>query len=370
LRQVLSAWPVIQKELLAYVKRIRKSIRGYSNGSSKATLFYLRVFTILLFSFLLLKAPFFFPQEDFFSFASQKTTGGAENKNFFISQDKPEKADYPLHFVQSNSLLSTSPPTLISTRVLGTFTDPEVQGNEIIEYQVEQGDTLASIAEKFDISLETILWANDLNKNSKIQPGKTLIVLPVSGVLHYVQKGETLSEIAKKYQANISEIAAFNELSGEDIFTGDILIVPYGKLSPPKKQKYVQKSPSIPQVPLANSYFISPTQGRISQGLHWYNAIDFQTSCGNPVFAAAGGQVLRIKYSNSGYGNHIQISHPNETATLYAHLSAILVAPGESVLQGQIIGLIGGKPGTPGAGTSTGCHIHFEVRGARNPFAR
>ena len=63
------------------------------------------------------------------------------------------------------------------------------------------------------------------------------------------------------------------------------------------------------------------------------------------------------------------ISHPNETSTYYGHLMQISVVVGEQVSQGQIIGFVGGKPGTAGAGISTGCHTHFEVRGAKNPFA-
>lgn len=239
---------------------------------------------------------------------------------------------------------------------------------EIIEYTVEPGDSLLDIAEKFNISLETLLWANDLTKNSIIRPGQKLIILPVSGVIHYVKSGDTLSEIAKKYKGDINEIIAFNELSGEgDIYVGDILIIPNGVLPSSPKSEYSE-------TPLAKSYFISPISSpyKITKGLHWYNAVDLSNGqCGSPIYAAAQGTVQKVKFGwNRGYGNYLTILHPNGIVTTYAHLQEILVGAGEEVSQGQIIALMGGQPGTPGSGHSTGCHLHFEVHGARNPFAR
>jgi len=287
-----------------------------------------------------------------------------------------ESPDY--YLVQKSSLMSLSPPITVTSQVLGSviggLEEPEVN-KEIIEYVVESGDNLLSIADKFNISLETLLWANDLNKNSTIRPGQKLIILPVSGVIHYVKSGDTLSEIAQKYKANIGEIISFNELSGEgDIYIGDILIIPNGVMPPPPPKT---KKPSVteyPEVPLAKSYFICPISSpyKITKGLHWYNAIDLSNGkCGSPIYAAAQGEVLKTKFGwNRGYGNYLSILHPNGVVTTYAHLQAILVSPGTQVSQGQIIGLMGGSPGTPGAGHSTGCHLHFEVHGAKNPFAR
>jgi len=65
---------------------------------------------------------------------------------------------------------------------------------------------------------------------------------------------------------------------------------------------------------------------------------------------------------NGGYGNYIVITHPNGTQTLYAHNSENVVSVGEKVIKGQLIGFIGST------GKSTGSHLHFEIRGAKNPF--
>jgi hypothetical protein len=208
-----------------------------------------------------------------------------------------------------------------------------------------------------------LLWANNLSSKSKISVGQKLIILPVSGAIHYVKSGETLSEIAKIYKGDVEKIVSFNELSDEkDIFVGDILVIPDG-IMPASRPQYSE-------IPVANSYFIVPTNGRISQGLHWYNAVDFANECGAPIFAAAGGQVQKVKYGyNMGAGNYLTILHPNGVVTMYGHILSSLVNPGDQVSQGQIIAFVDGKPGTPGAGISTGCHVHFEVIGARNPFA-
>jgi len=125
-------------------------------------------------------------------------------------------------------------------------------------------------------------------------------------------------------------------------------------------------------IPIGSSYFICPHIAcHITQGLHWYNAIDFGGKCGDPVYAAAGGTVLTVDYGwNSGGGNNVKIEHPNGVVTYYGHIQKALVSAGQQVSQGDMIAIMGGKPGAEGAGISTGCHVHFDVRGAKNPFAR
>ena len=87
------------------------------------------------------------------------------------------------------------------------------------------------------------------------------------------------------------------------------------------------------------------------------------------VYAAAEGLVIEAGNIgwNNGYGGYIKIKHPNKTYTAYAHLNKILVDEGKYVSQGAKIGLMGNTGNTHGP---TGCHLHFEVRGAKNPFAK
>ncbi len=263
-------------------------------------------------------------------------------------------------FIGNNFLKFSLPPAFVNGKTLAAIVEDSEQRKEIQEYIVEDGDTLSSISQKFKISIETIAWANNLSKRSTLKPGQKLIILPVDGILHEVKAGDTISEIAKKYQAKIEDIISFNELeSPDDIYIGDILIIPGGKMPSPKPTPQ-------PLTPLAQGYFICPVAGgcRITQGLHWYNAVDFSNGkCGEAILAAAGGTVLKAGWNRTA-GNYIKILHPNGIVTMYGHLQAIFVSPGEKVSQGQIIGTMGAT------GRATGCHLHFDVFGAKNPFAK
>ncbi len=297
----------------------------------------------------------------------------------FISPAKnfsPESPQFIL--VGGSMLLASTPPTTFSSQILGALVagyEPEDAKMVITEYIVEEGDTLLSLSSKFNISLNTILWANDLTEKSIIKPGQKLVILPVSGAIHHVKDKDTISDVAEMYKGKTEEIIAFNHLPENGaIYIGDILIIPDGAMP----VSSIQKQQTSTNVSLASSYFICPHSAcRITQGLHWYNAIDFGGKCGDPISAAAAGTVLRVATTSStsrgafgGAGNHITIMHPNGAVTMYGHISASLVSPGQKVSQGQIIALMGGRPGTPGAGLSTGCHVHLGVTGPRNPFAR
>ncbi|MBI4359371.1 MAG: LysM peptidoglycan-binding domain-containing protein [Candidatus Nealsonbacteria bacterium] len=284
------------------------------------------------------------------------------------------------YLIQKNSLKAVLPTGIVKPQVLATLsgTEEELEGRRggVIEYTVAENDTLSSIAQQFNISLETVLWANNLNKNSVISAGKKLVILPVSGVMYVVGPGDTLSDIVKKYKGNLNETIAFNELTNEnEVFAGDIVIVPHGLLPSPAIKK-----PTSTWAPLTAGYFICPIGApcRVTQGLHWYNAIDFSRGqCGEPIYAAAAGRVQKVKLTTStsrwafgGAGNHITILHPNGVVTFYGHLLSAIVDPGDEVSQGQIIAYMGGGRGMAGAGLSTGCHVHFQVVGAKNPFTR
>ncbi|MDD4272029.1 MAG: LysM peptidoglycan-binding domain-containing protein, partial [Patescibacteria group bacterium] len=110
----------------------------------------------------------------------------------------------------------------------------------IIDYVVQAGDTVSTIAANFSISVNTILWENDLNAYSLIRPGNKLVILPMSGVAHKVARGDTLAGIASKYGVDANTIMETNKLaSAEMISAGQKLIIPGGK-----KTYYASSQPS------------------------------------------------------------------------------------------------------------------------------
>ena len=352
-------------------------------GSKKDPFLYLGVISVILLGVLSLAPSSFYSGGQSFVTIEKLVSLASDQKNQSPTEELCvgpvqssclESPDY--YLVQKSGLLGLSPPTAVTSQTLGSLVggveEESRTSKEIIEYVVEPGDSFSGIANKFNISLETLFWANDLNKSSKIKAGEGLILLPVTGVIHYVKDGDTVGEIAKKYKSDASEIIFFNELSGEnDIYIGDILVIPDGIMPAPASvsPKYVG-APS--EVPVANSYFIPPlpTPYLITKGLHWYNAVDLtRGKCGDPIYAAAQGTVQKAGYDSVG-GNHITILHPNGVVTYYGHLQTMLVSSGQAVSQGDMIGLMGGQPGMAGAGRSTGCHIHFGVTGAKNPFTK
>lgn len=237
---------------------------------------------------------------------------------------------------------------------------------EISLYVVREGDTLSQIAVMFDVSAKTILWANDITSPSKIRPGDTLVILPITGVRHIVKKGDTLKSIAKKYEGDVEDIIAYNQLSSaEDIAIGDTVVIPDGTIVAPAPKKSSSRGGAL-ATGNGSAGFSNPLPGSVkTQGIHGYNGVDLSgVSVGTPVLAAASGEVIVAKSGgwNGGYGSYVVVKHPNGTQTLYAHLSGVSVGVGQSVVKGQKIGGMGNS------GRSTGPHLHFEVRGARNPF--
>lgn len=247
---------------------------------------------------------------------------------------------------------------------------------EIIEYEVQNGDTLSKVAGKFNISAETIKWANDLENINAIKPGQKLKILPVSGVAHIVKSGDTLDSVAKKYSAEPQSILdfPFNDLPDDfKLKVGQVLIIPEGV--PPAAPAPIRRAPvynaasSVTFQAPGGGNFIWPAYGPyLSQYFAWYHpGIDIPNRLAPAIVASDGGVVMVAGWpDNAGYGNRVIINHGNGYTTLYAHLSNIYVSAGQTASRGQSIGQMGST------GRSTGTHLHFEIRYkgiAVNPLA-
>lgn len=270
------------------------------------------------------------------------------------TQETIEEEFYGYYFTNQDGLINQNLP----------LTSIKAERGGILIYKVQKGDTLSTISSDFGIDLNSIVWANNL-KNNKVTVGQEIVILPVSGVYHEVQAGETVESIAKLYSADNQKIIEFNHLENGIAKAGESLIIPDGKLST-SQIKAKSQSASAANLPSYPNYYIIPTSGINWGVLHSNNAVDIANKCGTPIIASAEGLITESQWQDD-YGNYIKIQHSNGTETLYAHLSESYVKTGDYVSSGQLIGLIGNTGLVKGV---TGCHLHFEVRGAVNPFVR
>ena len=274
-------------------------------------------------------------------------------------------ADLPLNGSQE-SLQAVSGPLRVSTEDVDFPTSDTVS-----VYEVKSGDTIQDVAKLFNVSVNTIVWANNLTSRT-ISKGDTLIILPITGIKHVVKKGDTITSIAKKYKADADDVATYNGDSVDAVLAvGDTVIVPDGEIEivqSTKKPKTTTKKSKILDFyayTAPGDFLTRPlVGGRKTQGIHGHNGVDLGAPQGTPVLASATGRVIVAKTGgyNGGYGNMIIISHDKGIQTVYAHLRTIYITQGQTVVQGQAIGEVGNT------GRSTGSHLHFEVRGAKNPF--
>jgi murein DD-endopeptidase MepM/ murein hydrolase activator NlpD len=249
--------------------------------------------------------------------------------------------------------------------------------NSIISYVVQDGDTVWTIARKFNITTDTIRYNNKLEDENSVKPGQTLVILPVPGILHTVSQGDTLAGISRRYGVSEAMIVSQNDLYGEEIKSGMKLIIPDAEIPEAPKPKVTEEesdnsysgggSYGSSKQTYASGNFRFPT---IIGAMGYYNgyhywAIDIPNNVGTPIFAADSGRIVEAQYGwNGGYGNTILIDHGNGYQTRYAHMSSLSVIGGY-VSKGQVIGSMGST------GRSTGSHLHFEIilNGARlNPI--
>lgn len=254
-------------------------------------------------------------------------------------------------------------------------------------YTVQAGDTLFGLAEKFGLQPETILWSNQFvlgDNPHSLRPGQELNILPVDGAYHRWSAGDGLNGVSRFFGVDPTAIINFpaNNLSPETIGDWAAPNIPAGAwlVVPGGKREFVNWS--APDIPLdnpgvakvlgpgaceavasgavGNGVFVWPANNHFLSGFDYnpnanHPAIDIDGEEGDPVYAADSGVIVYAGWNNWGYGNMIVINHGNGWQTLYAHLSALYVGCGQSVVQGGVIGTIGST------GNSTGSHLHFEM---------
>ncbi len=295
-------------------------------------------------------------------------------------------------------------------------------------YIVRNGDTVQSIARRFDLTILGLVSANPgLQSLDRLDVGSTLYI-PTGepGLLLQLKKGETIHDLAQRFGLSVNEVAKANGLdSPTDVRAGDMVLLPrvqaratyqrllqiqeaerrareeearrlaeqrrkqeearqkqlaeQRRLQAQSRARLQQQTQSQPRLRPANAvvaaagyrwpisnFTITTYFGRRGVFQRFHTGIDLAAPAGTPVYAARAGQIDTAGWSRYGYGLHVIINHGGAQETLYAHMSRIVVRPGQWVDRGDLIGYVGST------GWSTGPHLHFEVRvggAARNPLA-
>jgi hypothetical protein len=265
----------------------------------------------------------------------------------------------------------TDPRTIIPDRSL----------DFIQRYAVQPLESVNSIAIKFKLKPDTILWSNEKQLRSDpntIPVNSILYVPPVDGVYYEWKDGDTLDAVATKYKVDPSAILTWPsnhlDLTNPQIAPGQYVMIPGGKGTPIEwvvtipyalhsgANRSVEGQCSVTGYYPWSGGFIWPTASHLISGNDFWAGhlgIDIGAYTGDAVWAASAGVVIWAGGMEGGYGNVVVLEHDNGAdvwVTLYAHLSAINVHCGDVVSQGQVIGASGSS------GNSTGPHLHFEVR--------
>jgi murein DD-endopeptidase MepM/ murein hydrolase activator NlpD len=305
-------------------------------------------------------------------FKPNQSTWSPETENLASGAMESLPATLPSYQSMDNDfalIRYANPITIIPTRAR----------TEATTYTIQTGDSVFGIAQYFDLTPETILWANKDTMNDDphmISVGNELRIPPTNGVYYQWKDGDTLESVASQFKVDIDAIL---DWTPNKIDRTNPVIEPETYVMVPGGQREFQQwvVPTIPRGPAGvnssipgacdtsaggaygSGVFIWPTNNRFISGNDYWSghlAIDIGAMTGDSVFAADSGVVVYAGGISGGYGNMIMIDHGNGYQTLYAHLSAINTRCGASVYQGNVIGYAGST------GNSTGPHLHFEVR--------
>ncbi len=253
-------------------------------------------------------------------------------------------------------------------------------------YTVEYGDSPSLISTKTGLPYDSILALNPDLEEVGLRPGQQLLLNQArpfmtlmstytsvyeEEVPYEVEEVETSTYVkgyrmpSVKGQTGLQRVtAAISTINGVEVSRE---ILDRVLLRAPVTEKVIVGTNDPKNIVSSSggarvnsSGFMWPTQGGvINVGLGGYpghTGVDIPRPSGTPIFAAASGRVARVVHSGIGYGRYVVLDHGNGFTTLYAHASAIHVAVGQYVNQGDVIASVGRT------GNSTGNHLHFEVR--------
>lgn len=226
-----------------------------------------------------------------------------------------------------------------------------------ISYRIRRGDMISRIAEKFDVTQDTLISVNNIKSTRSIQPGEYIKIPSVPGILYTVKKdGETIASLAEKFAIDSDLCASTNDLEADrELKAGQNMFLPGAKLD---AATIAEINGDLFRKPIRRSYYLSSYFGwranPFTGARSYHSGIDMACPQGTQIYAALAGTVTETGYNNI-YGNYVVITHHSGYKTLYGHMSAILAVRGQAVNTNTCIGKVGST------GMSTGPHLHFTV---------
>ena len=225
-------------------------------------------------------------------------------------------------------------------------------------YRVKSGDMIGIIAERYDVTQDTIISVNNIKQSRLIQVGQYLKIPSLPGIIYTVKEnGETPETIAKKYKVDAEKCASANSVALEASFSaGTSVFVPDAELDWMTRQEI---NGDLFKKPLHTRYWLSSSYGWRDSPFNtgkrtFHGGIDMAVGTGTPIYASLDGKVTATGY-NATYGNYVIITHHSGYKTLYGHMSKITCKKGNFVYTTTKIGEVGST------GMSTGPHLHFTV---------
>lgn len=300
------------------------------------------------------------------SAAADPSAEALANMPYFSAQ---ESGPYLLRYPETRTIAPTRPRS------------------RAVQYEVETGDAVFSIAKKYNIDPETLLWSNyEVLKDDphSLSPGQVLMIPPTDGILYEWKEGDSLELVARDFRASVDDILNWSgnrlDLTDPQIEPGAMVMIPGGQR---EFQQWVVPTYAVGRSGTnaslpggceitgglgGSGFFMWPANNHYLSGNDFWSghlAIDIAAGTGAPIYSADSGVVVFAGWDSNGYGNVVMVDHLNGYHTLYAHLNSINVSCGVNAGQGQVIGYAGST------GNSTGPHLHFEVRylgGFLNPW--
>jgi len=276
----------------------------------------------------------------------------------------------------------TGPYLADGTFLVGFAPDTTVEDGKarFRRYRVREGDTLTGIGRRFDVSMMTLWWANDLTAKDDLQIGQWLTIPPASGLVVTVGAGDTLESLSARYGVDKAAVLEVNGIDDPNIVVGQTLLLPGAigegiptprptprpaAVAPRAASGSSGRSPSrsVGPVRAPSSYAGGPMLWPLGGGGAYisqpfrasHGGLDIAARYGTPVRAAAPGRVVFAGWKSNGGGYQVWIAHGSGTYTTYNHMAGVSVGRGQVVAKGQQVGRVGSS------GLSTGPHLHFEV---------